>query len=160
MSRAFVKESEDGGADALPELAISPHRNLVTPVGLAQIEDRLKVLQEELQQARQATDKATLARAERDHRYWSARRQTAEVVPLPAAADVVRFGAIVSLEDDAGRQVRYQIVGEDESDPGAGKISYVSPLGKAVLGCAAGDEPVVDGRVWSVVGIDVPDASA
>lgn len=158
MSRAFVKESDDGGAGALPELAISPHRNLVTPTGLAQIEDRLKVLQEEAQQARQTGDKATVARAERDLRYWRARRQTAEVVPLPAAADVVRFGAVVSLEDDAGRQVRYQIVGEDESDPGAGKISYVSPLGKAVLGCAVDDESVVEGHAWSVVKIDLPDA--
>lgn len=129
----------------------------MTRTGLAQIEERLKVLQAEVQQARRSGDGAIVARAERDLRYWRARRQTAEVVPLPAVTDVVKFGSIVRLEDDAGRQVSYQIVGEDESDPGAGKISYVSPLGKAVLGCTVDDESVVEGHAWSVVKIDLPD---
>ena len=50
------------------------------------------------------------------------------------------FGATVELEDqDSGDGVTYQIVGEDEADIKAGKISYNSPLARAVIGKYAGD---------------------
>ncbi|HJW02561.1 MAG TPA: transcription elongation factor GreA [Azospira sp.] len=50
------------------------------------------------------------------------------------------FGATVDLEDqDSGDQVTYQIVGEDEADIKAGKISYNSPMARALIGKYAGD---------------------
>ena len=50
------------------------------------------------------------------------------------------FGAPVDLEDqDSGDQVTYQIVGEDEADIKAGKISYNSPMARALIGKYAGD---------------------
>ncbi len=50
----------------------------------------------------------------------------------------VFFGAIVDLEDDDGEQVRYQIVGVDEVDAKAGRLSWQSPVGGALLGKAVG----------------------
>lgn len=50
------------------------------------------------------------------------------------------FGATVDLEDqDSGAQVTYQIVGEDEADIKEGKISFNSPLARALIGKYAGD---------------------
>jgi len=55
----------------------------------------------------------------------------------------VYFGAWVRLEDAEGAEVEYQLVGPDEFDAGAGRISVDSPVGKALLGRAVGDEVVV-----------------
>jgi transcription elongation factor GreA len=60
-----------------------------------------------------------------------------------AATDKVVFGATVELEDqDGGVRVTYQIVGEDEADIRAGRISVTSPIARAVIGKSAGE--VVD----------------
>jgi transcription elongation factor GreA len=60
-----------------------------------------------------------------------------------AATDKVVFGATVELEDqDGGVRVMYQIVGEDEADIRAGRISVTSPIARAVIGKSAGE--VVD----------------
>jgi len=139
MSRAFVKESDDAEADLLPELVVSPHRNFVTPAGLALIEATVERLQAALSEARAVDDRTAVARVQRDLRYWTDRRRTAEVVPPPGENDVVRFGSTVLLEHGDGTRARYQVVGEDEADPAAGKVSYVSPIARALLGAAAGD---------------------
>ncbi len=61
----------------------------------------------------------------------------------PKALDAdgrVVFGATVDLEDqDSGDQVTYQIVGEDEADIKSGKLSYASPMARALIGKFAGD---------------------
>ena len=139
MSRAFTRESDGAELDELPELAVSPHRNLVTAEGLRLIESTLLRLEAELTTARAAGERATVARVERDLRYWRQRRATATVVPLAPAADVVRFGHCVCLQTGAGELLRYRIVGEDESDPRRGLLSYVSPFAEALLGCRLGD---------------------
>lgn len=53
------------------------------------------------------------------------------------------FGATVKITDSNGKEITYQIVGEDEAMTDASKISYSSPLGKALIGKEAGDEVVV-----------------
>jgi transcription elongation factor GreB len=55
----------------------------------------------------------------------------------------VYFGAWVTLEEESGAQVRYRVVGPDESDPAAGHISMDSPLGRSLLGREEDDEVVV-----------------
>jgi transcription elongation GreA/GreB family factor len=139
MSRAFVKESDGDDGEALPELRVSEHRNLVTPAGLGQIEANVERLQAAVSDARAAGDRAAVARAQRDLRYWSARRRSAELVPLPGAAGVVRFGSAVVLQEPSGRRIDYQVVGEDEADPAHGRISYVSPIARRLIGAAVGD---------------------
>jgi transcription elongation GreA/GreB family factor len=140
LSRAFVKESDGDAGEELPEFAVSPHRNLVTPAGLAHIEATLRRLEAELSTARAPPDRATTARVERDLRYWSSRRSTAEVVQAVARPGTVRFGSTVELATAAGERVRFTIVGEDESDPAQGRISYVSPLAEGLIGALVGDE--------------------
>ena len=139
MSRAFVKESDGTEGQDLPELRISPHRNLVTPVGLHQIEAMVERLQAAQSEARAAEDRAGVARIQRDLRYWSARQRTAEVVASPVPTGKVRFGSSVALQKPGGEGIRYQIVGEDEADPASGKISYVSPIARLLIGAAVGD---------------------
>jgi transcription elongation factor GreB len=63
----------------------------------------------------------------------------AELVPPPSGPqDVVRFGATVRVEGGEGVR-RYQIVGVDEADAARGRIAFVSPLARALLGRSVGD---------------------
>jgi transcription elongation GreA/GreB family factor len=138
MSRAFVKEHEDA-IEELPDRPVSPHPNLVTPAGLAQIEGELAHAQQQHAAAQAAGDRAALARATRELRYWTARRATAEPVAAPHDATQVQFGSTVSIVRDDGRRQTFQIVGEDEADPARGTISHVSPLARALFGKRVGD---------------------
>lgn len=72
------------------------------------------------------------------------RMQDAEVVdPASIQSDKVVFGATVRLENEDGEEVEYQILGEDEIDIKMKKISWKSPLAKAILGKKTGDEVIV-----------------
>jgi transcription elongation GreA/GreB family factor len=138
MSRAFVKDLEDA-VEELPDRPISPHSNLVTPEGLAHIEAEVARLQQEHAAAHDANDRAALARAARDLRYWTARRASAQLVTAPSDRSKVHFGATVSIVRDDGRRQTFRIVGEDEADPAHGTLSHVSPLARALFGKEAGD---------------------
>jgi transcription elongation factor GreA len=50
------------------------------------------------------------------------------------------FGATVTVRDDDDKPQRYQIVGQPEADAKVGRISYESPLGRALIGKTVGDE--------------------
>jgi transcription elongation factor GreA len=63
----------------------------------------------------------------------------AEVIEPPTSGDRVTFGSTVLLEDEAGKEVRYQIVGSDETDPTRGRISILAPLARTLIGKKAGD---------------------
>jgi transcription elongation GreA/GreB family factor len=140
MSSAFVKEPEGGEAfEDLPDRPISPHQNFVTQEGLALIEAELTRLHEEHAAAQAAGDKVALAKTARDLRYWTARRNTAQVVHPPSDATEVHFGSTVTIEREDGRRQTYRIVGEDEADPTKGTLSYVSPLAQALTGKVVGD---------------------
>ena len=65
------------------------------------------------------------------------------VKPGEVARDRVYFGAKVTLEDEAGAELRYWLVGPDESDVESGAISVESPLGRVLMGKRCGDEVVV-----------------
>lgn len=141
MSRAFVKEP-DGleRFDELPDKLISEHRNLVTARGLQLIDAEVARLSADHANAQAANDRALIARAARDLRYWSQRRSTAEVMQPPGDAAAVHFGSTVSLLRDDGRKQKFRITGEDEADPAQGSISYVSPLAQVLLGKGVGDK--------------------
>ena len=154
MSRAFVKESDDAG-EPLPELAISPHPNFVTPDGLKLLEARIAALEVELKAARAADDKPLLARVNRDLRYWTQRRSTARVVPPTVDPDAARFGVTVTLRyADDRSEACFKIVGEDEADPARGLVSFVSPLAKALLGKVVGDAVRAADRNAEIVALD------
>lgn len=139
MSRAFVKEDDQAGAVPLPDRPISPHRNLVTRRGLRLIEDRIAQYQSDLARASAAADREAIGRASRELRYWSARRDTAEVVEPDPDAGRVAFGAMVTVRRGDGPETSLRIVGEDEADPAAGRIAWTAPVARALLGSEAGD---------------------
>lgn len=60
--------------------------------------------------------------------------------PASLSGDRVVFGATVTLFDEDDKPVKYQIVGQDEADVKQGRISYNSPLGKALIGRSKGEE--------------------
>jgi transcription elongation GreA/GreB family factor len=154
MSSAFVKEPEGGEAfEDLPDRPISPHPNFVTPEGFSRIEAELERLHREHAAAQEADDKASLARTARDLRYWTARRNTAQVVTPPADAAEAHFGSTVTIEREDGRRQTFRIVGEDEADPALGTIPYVAPLARALAGRAAGETAEIAGEEVEIVAI-------
>jgi transcription elongation factor GreA len=60
--------------------------------------------------------------------------------PTTLSGDRVVFGATVTVVDENDKTLRYQIVGQAESDAKMGRISYDSPLGRALIGRSLGDE--------------------
>jgi transcription elongation GreA/GreB family factor len=159
LSVAFTKEdsAETASETLLPDRPISPHANLVTTAGL-------KALELQLQQAQQAYEatqgiedvnerRRQAALPLRDARYFAARVRTAQVVPDPSSADTVAFGSTVTFRRDDGRVQTYRIVGEDEADPKAGMISFVSPVAKLLMGKAVGDVVETAGQEIEIVAI-------
>jgi transcription elongation factor GreA len=62
----------------------------------------------------------------------------AQVIDPPTSGDRVTFGSTVLLEDEGGKEYRYQIVGSDEAEPANGRISILSPLARALIGKTVG----------------------
>ena len=60
--------------------------------------------------------------------------------PTSLSGDKVVFGATVTLKDEDDKKVRYQLVGQTEADANVGRISYNSPLGRALIGRQKGEE--------------------
>ena len=63
----------------------------------------------------------------------------AEVIEPPSSGDRVTFGSTVRLEDEGGKEIRYQIVGSDEAEPAKGRISVLAPLARTLIGKKVGD---------------------
>ena len=145
MSVAFTKEesAETASETLLPERPISPHPNLVTEAGLKALTRQLQDAREAFEAAQTTEDVNERRRLSaiplRDVRYFSERVRTAQLVPDPASTEVVAFGSTVTFSRADGRVQTYRIVGEDEADPKAGSISFVSPVAKALIGKAVGD---------------------
>ena len=154
MSRAFTRDEDTENALAdIGERPVSPHRNLVTPEGLAAIDAAVAQLREDLARAESDADRERIATVSRDLRYWNARRESAELsVPEPGS-EVVRFGMTVTIEAEDGRRKSWKIVGEDEADAASGSVSHVSPMAIALFGKRVGDVVSVSGREWEIVAV-------
>jgi len=147
MSRAFVKESDsDNPTSDQPERPQSPYTNYVTRTGLEQIKQRVKTLLEQKNALDKDGDLSTQPERtsiERDLRYYEARAESAELVnPALQDATHVHFGATVVVADNEDVRQTFVIVGEDEADADIGKISWVSPLAKALLNAQAGEHVI------------------
>jgi transcription elongation factor GreB len=87
--------------------------------------------------------KKRLREIDRRLRFLAKRMDVLQVVRnTPDQAGRVYFGAVVLLEEADGRRSQVRLVGADESDPGAGRVSIASPLGRALLGKEEDDEVV------------------
>jgi transcription elongation factor GreB len=144
----------------------------ITPDGLKRIQAELRELLnverprvvQEVQDAAAQGDrsenaeyiygKRRLREIDRRVRFLARRVDDAEVVdPQQQRTDRVVFGVVVTLEDDQGSTRRYQIVGPDD-DTSSERISYRSPIGKALLGKRPDDEVIVQtpgGERWFVI---------
>ena len=159
MSVAFTKEGDlENAVVDLPDRPISPHLNLVTAEGMAQLETALEQARLDYDANRTGEgkegDRRALAQAAREFRYFAARCATAQVVPPPADTDQVRFGCTVTIERADGRRQVLRLVGEDEADPKAGTLSYVSPLATALLGKGEGDVATLSGDDIEIIAIE------
>lgn len=138
MSRAFVNEDQAAAqADQSVERRVSDQPNYVTASGLHQLQQRvaeLNALRSELQAQGEHADKQRLADTERDLRYFSARVQSAQVVPAATSVDKVQIGSQVRFLDEQDQEHVVRLVGEDEADASHGLINWGSPLGRALLG--------------------------
>lgn len=150
MSVAFRRDSDEEHLEPRFALPIPPGPNLVTPRGFALIQERHDALEAKL-----ATDLSEEERKSvlRDAQYWRSRLTSAQLAPTPAG-DKVAIGTRVTIERE-GREQTLHIVGHDESDPAEGRISFASPLGRALLGAEAGDEVELAGSANPVAIISI-----
>ncbi len=133
--------------------------NYITPVGLKKLKDELEYLIKEdrpevvktvawaasngdrSENADYIYGKRRLREIDRRMRFLTKRIEAAEVVdPATLKTDKIVFGATVTIEDEEGEEKTFQIVGEDEIDTEKGKISWKSPIAKALLNKLQGDE--------------------
>ena len=84
----------------------------------------------------------------------------AEVIEPPTSGDRVTFGSTVRLEDEGGKQSRYQIVGSEETDPARGRISIMAPLARTLIGKKVGDTVTAElpggKKTFEILGANFP----
>lgn len=138
------------------------NKNYITPAGLAALKDEFLSLHhkerpklvEVIAWAASNGDrsengdyiygKKRLREIDRRLRFLGERIESAHVVdPKNQKTDRIVFGAKVTIVDGNNEKKKFQIVGEDEIDTNSGKISWKSPMAKALLGKAVGDEVLV-----------------
>lgn len=135
MSRAFVKDDDGSRPEVLPELPVSPHPNLVTPRGLRLIAAKVAEIEAALAAE---PDEAATARLRRDQRYWTLRHATARLTTPDPADPSAQVGSRVTYVTGDGETRTVTITGEDEADPGSGRIAYTAPVARALVGATPG----------------------
>ena len=146
MSKAFTKD--DGAEDPpfvaprAPLPADAP--NYVTPRGLALLRSELDSLEASRPSIPlEASAEAAAARAALQTRIQELKARLAGAVLVDAlerrSSDEVRFGARVMVQGDSSQPRQIDIVGVDEADATSGRIAFVAPLARALLGKRPGD---------------------
>jgi len=141
MSVAFRRESDEEHLEPKFEIPLPPGPNLVTARGLALIQAKVAELEAQLPTQ---TDEAELTALRRSLRYWRTRQATAQLAPLPTG-ETVEFGSTVTYLLNGVRRVT-TIVGDDEAEPGAGLISFLAPLSRALMSAEPGDLVAFGGK--------------
>lgn len=148
MSKAFTKEDVQDQPLFVPARAPLPEGvpNYVTAHGLMLLqEERREWLAErgrvESSSTGEEERKLELGAIAQRLAELDARLASATVVDLSKQPrDEVRFGARVTVLTDADEKRQYQIVGVDEADAAKGKVSFLSPIARAMIGLQVGDE--------------------
>jgi transcription elongation factor GreB len=159
MSKAFTKEDDTSGdLDTEVEASVPGGKNYMTPSGAERMRQELKKLRyEERPKVTKVVTwaagngdrsengdylygKKRLREIDRRMRFLAKRLESAEIVdPLQVKVTHVQFGATVSLRFEDGSERTYAIVGIDEIDVSRGRISWQSPLARALLKAQEGD---------------------
>ena len=157
MSKAFTRESEVEDDAPPPEAAPPPARNYVSPAGYARLKAELKALVETerpevvrtVSWAAKNGDrsengdylygKKRLREIDRRVRFLIKRLEAAEVVDSAGRdTDQVFFGSTIRVRGREGERT-VTIVGVDETDAARGRVSWISPVAKALLKAREGD---------------------
>lgn len=161
MSKAFTKEPDTPEDE---DLALEPAvdepivRNYITPAGHRRLKDEFSQLWDverprlvetiawaasngdRSENADYLYGKRRLREVDRRIRFVSKRLETAEIVDNAGREDDrVFFGATVTYADRSGKERTVSIVGVDEVDPARGRVSWISPIAKALLKAREGD---------------------
>mgnify|MGYP001187727463 FL=1 len=161
MNKAFVRESDSDEEEELqPALKLpAGTRNYITPAGHARLKDELEHLVkrerphvveivawaasngDRSENGDYIYGKRRLREIDRRIRFLTKRLEIAEIVdPLRQVSnDQVFFGARVTVSDIDGVENTYTIVGVDETDASQGRISWISPLARALIKAREGD---------------------
>ena len=165
MNKAFVRENDDApddddGAQEAAQLQVPGGKNYITRGGYQALRDELThLLDVERPEVVQVVSwaasngdrsengdylygKKRLREIDRRIRFLTRRIDRAEVVDPSAhhGNDQVFFGATVTYSEPDGTERRVQIVGVDEIDPLGGRISWISPVARALIKAREGDE--------------------
>lgn len=143
MSKAFTsEETPDEPVLGRPVQRVARGRERpMTPEGhRALVAEQQRLVEVELPAARAAGDEVARGRLEHRLALVAATLESVRVVTPPPPDGVVRFGSAVTLEWDDGRTQELRLVGPDEVDGDAGRVSVESPLGRALLEQHEGDE--------------------
>jgi transcription elongation factor GreB len=161
MNKAFTKESDED-QDDLPEVQAAEQpagvKNYITPAGYKRLRDEFDRLWEverpklvdtvawaagngdRSENGDYIYGKKRLREVDRRIRFLSRRIESAEVVNnVGQSHERVFFGATVCVADRTGAEKTLTIVGLDEVDPTRGRISWISPVAKALLKAREGD---------------------
>ncbi len=161
MSKAFTKESDEGAFDEIipePKDLLPPGtKNYVTPEGGEALRTELTRLEDVLRpqvvkkkgsstkgkkaaEGQSLSPRARLAVIDRRIRFLRGRLANMDVVdPKSQDQDSVHFGATVTIADPEGNERVYKIVGVDESQPAEGRVSFISPVARALISAREGD---------------------
>jgi transcription elongation factor GreB len=152
VSKAFTKEGAPDAPLVAPRSPLPPGvENYVTPRGLELLRDELRRLQAE--RSTLETPETTEGDADRSTLLTTLTARIAELESRLATASLVdpagqphdeaRFGATISVRTETGDERRYQIVGVDEANVTEGRIAFLAPIARALLGKRAGEVAVV-----------------
>ena len=158
MSKAFVRESEDDGEAPEYAPAPPPARNYISPAGYARLKSELKALVETerpevvrvVSWAAKNGDrsengdylygKKRLREIDRRVRFLIKRLEAAEVVDSAGRdSDQIFFGSSIRMKTKEGEKT-ITIVGVDETDTSKGRVSWISPVARALLKAREGDK--------------------
>jgi transcription elongation factor GreB len=158
MSKAFVRETGHEDDAPAPAEAPPPPKNYITPAGFARLKAELKALVEAERPEVVRTvawaasngdrsengdyiyGKRRLREIDRRVRFLIKRLEAAEVVDSAGRdTEQVFFGASVTVASQAGGERTVTIVGADEADAAKGRVSWLSPIARALLKARAGD---------------------
>jgi transcription elongation factor GreB len=164
MSRGFVKEDDQEEIPMVPPRADLPQGiiNYVTPAGMNELLTEKQRLTDEKQHLSQTSDnekRIALNHINAKLQLLNNRIAEAKVVNLSGQPqNEVRFGAVVTLKTESAKTIQtFQIVGVDEANVSKGKISFLSPLAKALLNKKAGEKAVLklarEDRVFEILNI-------
>jgi transcription elongation factor GreB len=158
MSRGFVKEDDQEEIPIIPQRAYLPDgvTNLVTPFGMDQLlAEKQKLVDEKnnLNNANENEKRIALNYINAKLQLLNNRIVEAKVVNLNAQPQrEIRFGAMITLKIDASKNIQtFQIVGVDEADISRGKVSFISPIARALISKKIGDKVILKQAAKDIV---------